>query len=299
MFDWGDLRFALAAARNGSALAAARELNVSHPTVTRRIDALERSLGVQVFERSQSGLRLTERGAALLVDAERVEASVRDLLDNLAAQQRTVSATVRITTVLIAAERLVTPAAAAFRRRHPEVRIEIIATDERINLSHGAADIAYRFGSGPTQQAEIARRMPDVAMAPYCSVDYLEQREPPASVADLGRHALIGCDGELADLPAWKWLRAQAPHADVVTRANSLMGVAAAARAGLGIAMLPCAFADGDRRLVQVLPPVPELAANSWLITHERVRDLPHVRAFIDFFAGYINTRAHEFAGRT
>src|SRR5262245_38207480 len=73
MFDWNDLRAFLAVAKEGSTLAASRSLGVNQTTVARRLEDLERALGLKLFERGQAGSRLTEAGAALLDEARRVE----------------------------------------------------------------------------------------------------------------------------------------------------------------------------------------------------------------------------------
>ncbi|HEY9218466.1 MAG TPA: LysR family transcriptional regulator, partial [Phenylobacterium sp.] len=73
MYDWNDLRVLLAVARNGSTLAASKVLKVNQTTVARRLEALEQDLGLKLFERGQSGSRLTEAGSDLIAEAERVE----------------------------------------------------------------------------------------------------------------------------------------------------------------------------------------------------------------------------------
>ena len=73
MFDWNDLKAFLAVAREGSTLGASRSMGVNQTTVSRRIEALEHALSVKLFERGQSGSRLTESGQALIGEAEGVE----------------------------------------------------------------------------------------------------------------------------------------------------------------------------------------------------------------------------------
>ena len=73
VWEWSDLRHFLAVARSGSTSGAGRTLRVSQTTCARRVDALERSLGLVLFDRTAAGYRITDVGAALVADAERAE----------------------------------------------------------------------------------------------------------------------------------------------------------------------------------------------------------------------------------
>src|SRR5262245_31543268 len=98
MLDWNDLKYFLAVARDGSTLAAARALRVSQTTVARRITALEEALGVHLFEKRQAGYSLTPDGQNLLSRAEQVEVALNGFSEAAAAQSRSISGTVKITT---------------------------------------------------------------------------------------------------------------------------------------------------------------------------------------------------------
>src|SRR5690349_733573 len=98
MFDWNDLRYFIAVARDGSTLAAARTLRTSQTTVARRIAALEEDLGVRLFEKRQAGYSLTPAGHELVERAHQVEASANHFADAAAAQSRDLRGTVKVTT---------------------------------------------------------------------------------------------------------------------------------------------------------------------------------------------------------
>lgn len=109
MFDWNDLKYFLAVARTGSTLAAARSLRVNQTTVARRIDALERGLGLALFVRLPNGYRLTERGEATVALAEQVEQGASTLADTVRGWSRAIAGTVRVTTTEILAIDVVAP----------------------------------------------------------------------------------------------------------------------------------------------------------------------------------------------
>jgi molybdate transport repressor ModE-like protein len=97
MFDWNDVKALLAVARGGSTAAAARELGVNQTTVARRLEALERDLGVRLVERHQAGASLTEAGRALVADAEAMERAALAMRKTVESHQRGVSGTLRVT----------------------------------------------------------------------------------------------------------------------------------------------------------------------------------------------------------
>jgi DNA-binding transcriptional LysR family regulator len=140
MFDWNDLRFFLAVARTGSTLAASRQMTVSQATVSRRVGVLEQAVGTALFVRRPSGYRLTPRGEIMLPVAEAVEAAVTAFTDGIAAETRRLTGTVRITTVDVVANQWIIPALPAFRDQHPEVRVELDASDHYLDLARGEAD---------------------------------------------------------------------------------------------------------------------------------------------------------------
>jgi len=96
MFDWNDLKAFLAVARGGSTLAAAKSLGVNQTTVARRIEALETALALKLFERGQSGSRLTEIGRDLIAEAEKVEQCAKALQSRAETHGRGLSGTLRV-----------------------------------------------------------------------------------------------------------------------------------------------------------------------------------------------------------
>nr|QQZ50489.1 LysR family transcriptional regulator [Phenylobacterium glaciei] len=110
MFDWNDLKAFLAVARGGSTLAASKTLKINQTTVARRIEALEASVGLKLFERGQTGSRLTEAGEDLLAEAERMEAAAEAFGSRASAHQRGLAGTLKVTSTEILANLAITPA---------------------------------------------------------------------------------------------------------------------------------------------------------------------------------------------
>ncbi|MBL8550168.1 MAG: LysR family transcriptional regulator [Hyphomonadaceae bacterium] len=297
--DWDDLRFVLAVARSGSALAAARDLGVNQTTVIRRVAQLEEALGSDLFERLQKGYAPTPLGQCVAKTAERIEAEVAALESAIAAAQRNLTGAVRLTTSEMLANRLVVPCLPAFRKLHPGVRIELMAQDRRLDIARGEADIALRAGYSPEGAGIVARKMPLTTWSVYCSKDYAAENGMPRTRAEIADHAVVGMEGPMALLPGPRWIDTAAPNADVRVRSNSLTNLVLNLRAGLGVATLPCFVADAEPDLVRCMPAPPELDAEIWLIVNEELKSASHIRAFADFLAQHINgMRAELGAGR-
>lgn len=286
--QWDDLRYVLAVARTGSALRAAACLGVNQTTVLRRLGTLEAALGARLFERRRSGQTLTASGRLVVEAAERIEREARTLKDVLAAQQRAIAGSVRLTTSEGLAGRLVIPCMRAFQRRYPGIAVELVTCDERLDVARGEADVALRANSHPEGAGIVARRMPDAEWTVYCSRTYAEERGLPDCREAIRGHDIVGLEGRMASLPAWRWLAASAPDAVMRFRSNSFIGLIANLKAGLGLGVLPTLSGDPEPDLVRCFQPPPELNAELWLIVREEIRSQSHVRALTDFLARYI-----------
>jgi len=286
MLDWNDLRYFLAVARTGSTLAASRQLKVSQATVSRRITTLEQVIGVEIFSRQPSGYSLTQRGELLLPAAEAVEESILAFSHQVALETRRVSGTVRLTTVESAANAWVIPALAQLRMRCPDVRVEIITTDDNLDLGRGEADLAIRFGNRPTEETLIVRHLTDMEESFYAGHELVAQLGMPECLSDLARYPLVTTMDDTSFIN--NWVSTHLPDAEIAHRTNRLSSIIASVRAGIGASILPCLMGDDIRHLVRLVPPIAELTTPGWLVTTDQARRQPHVRAVIDFIVGQI-----------
>jgi len=292
--DWNDLRYVLAVARAGSALRGAELMGVNQTTVLRRLDAIESRLGAPLFERRRTGQTLTAAGRRAVEAAERMEAEAEALRTALAAQTRELAGSVRVTASETLANRLVTPCLRAFRERHPGISVEVVASDARLDVARGEADVALRAGFAPEGAGIVARRLPDTDWTIYCSRAYASERGAPANRAQIPGHDIVGMEGRMAVLPGWRWLQASAPETPIRCRSNSLVNLVWNLKAGLGLGALPVLIGDAEPELMRCFPPPPELRAELWLIVREELKGQPHVRAFTDFLAAHVKTALSE-----
>lgn len=281
--DWNDLRYFLAVVRSGSTLAAARTLRVSQTTVARRIAALEAALKLQLFDKRQAGYALTPAGEALLGSAKQVEHAAGQFSEAAAAHARDISGRVRITSEDIYAMGLLAPLLRELHELHPEIMIELDTGKEIRDLGAGEADIALRSSSNRQPAGLVGWQLGKDDWTLYCSRDYAARHGAPASVEELKRHAIVGGGGGNLWRHYQRWLQQLGLEERVAMHHASSTGLLSAVRSGFGIAVLPSIVADADPDLIRCIPPRDDHGRVVWLLTHERVRRTPRVRAVLDF----------------
>lgn len=278
--DWDDLRVVLAVARAGSLSGAARYLRVTHSTVFRRLAVVEQALGVRFFDRFRDGYAATPAGEAVALLAARLADEIAELERRLSGQDMRPSGPVRIATSSTIWP-LVCGHLPEFRNRHPEIVPEFTISNTMANLTRREADIAIR----PVSEAPeplVARRVCGIAHALYASSDYPIRKD----AADLTGQDWIGLEDTETPTVIGRWLRQHVSPDNMVLTVDALPALHDAARAGLGLAVLPCYLGDTDEKLCRVAVTPPDLPLSAlWLLTHEDLRRTARVRAAMDFFA--------------
>lgn len=292
--DWTDLRYFLGVARTGSLTRTAADLRVSQSTVSRRIAALEQDLRVRLFARHQTGYTLTDQGRDVLARAEAVEERVLDVERGAAGLDVSATGVVRLATAEMLATHLLIPALPAFAEQHAGLRLEMVTGTAQVSLSRREADLALRLVR-PEAGNLTVRRVGAMAHALYGSANYLLRRPAPSNEPFRGR-AVIVWDEAYAHLPAARWLAKAWPSAPVALTVSSLSAHLAAARAGLGLTVLPCFLTSNEPTLIQVLPPSEVLVEDLWLVTHADLAHSARVRTVADFVATTIASVASVLA---
>ena len=174
--SWDLYRTFLTVLAHGSLSAAARELGLTQPTIGRHIDALEQAVG-----RSQSGLLPTDAAQLLAPFAQTMAASSSALLRAASGHRDRIDGTVRISASEVIAVEVLPPILAALQDRHPELEIELSASDTVEDLLNREADIAVRMME-PQQDALVVRRIGDIPIGCYAHHAYLEKHGTPQTL---------------------------------------------------------------------------------------------------------------------
>lgn len=298
-FDWNDIRCFLEVARLGSTLAASRAMKVHQTTVARRVDALEQALGLRLFDRSLAGYTLSQSGADLLAHAEAVEsaASAFGRRAELAVRRR--KQIVRITTSDVLANLIVTPALPGFAAAQPEVQVQTVIDDRRLDLARGEADLALRVGSPPEDGELIARKLADAAWGIYCSEAYAQRHGWPSGADELRDHALLGFEGALDEAPAGRWIRRHGADAVPAGQSNNLVNHLNAIKAGIGVGALPRIEGDRHADLKVCVPEMDGATQAIWLVMRPDAREDRAVRALADLVIERVTALRGAFAGRS
>jgi len=285
--DWDDARVFLAVARHGSLRAAGRALGLSQPTIGRRLAAFEAAFGgPALFDRLPEGLRINAAGAALLETAEQLEDAALALARRHAATSPALSGTVRVSVGEWAANFLARYlAGASGAALPPGITLELVETQQTANLARREADLALRHHPPESGDLYITK-----AGVFACAVYRRNGAEGDAWVT---------YTEEQAHYPTARWVqeRLRESGGAVALRASTMPMQSAAIRAGAGRGVLPCFIGDADPLLERLTSPVPEIAAEYWIIVHRDLRRAACVRAVIDWIRNLFNEHRQELAG--
>ncbi len=227
-------------ADTGGFSAAARELGVGQPAVSKQMAALEKHLGARLFNRSSQAFSLADGGLALL-DAARVAVEAVDNAQDLARlQQQQVGGLVRIAGPAVFGRTRMLPKLAELVRLQPELELDVQLNDSFIDLAEERVDVALRVGE-ITDKSLIARPLDSVRRVTIASPQYLERRGEPTHPRDLADHDCIVYT-RLATGARWLFDDDGTAVETLVTgpiRVNSSAGVLSAVVAGAGIGVVP------------------------------------------------------------
>ncbi len=280
--EWSDVRIFLAVARSGTLGGAARTLQTSHPTVGRRLRALEQAIGHTLFQRTADGLVLTEEGHGIIAMAEQMEEGALGMERRLAGQERDLKGSLRISSADWFGAFVLPPIVADYSDAYPNVDVEILTGTRQFNLAQREADIAFRIVPFNTADV-IQRRLFRLEYGVYIAEDAADPK-----YGDGTGFRLITHDTSTGQFPDIAWLIESFPNARPVLRSNNRNVQARMCRQGVGVAVLPRVVGNqtpGIRRLeLPKPPPVREI----WMGYHRDLRRLQRLRAFISTVSNHL-----------
>ncbi|WP_186172353.1 LysR family transcriptional regulator [Burkholderia gladioli] len=284
MFDWQDLYFFTVLARTQSLSGAARELQVEHATVGRRIDALEKTLGLRLVDRLPRSRPLTDEGRALARLTGTMENIAKDVnqLSRMASIE--VEGTVRVSAPPSMAIYCIAPRIAVLREAHPKLNVVLLPSLSVAALDKGEADIALRTVR-PDENALVRRKIGVVKFALYGTAEF--STRPPQ------QWSFIGYDQNRDHLPQQQWLHQLRRHRPIVFSSSDLTSQQMAARFGVGAVVLPTTVGDNDTLLqrlpVDSEPPIRDI----WMAVYPDLRRSPSVKTVMEFLVECIQQEPH------
>ncbi len=281
--EWSDVRIFLAIARHGTLGAAARALHLSHPTVGRRLRALEQATGHTLFQRTADGFIPTEEGNAVIALAEQMEEGALAIERRLAGQEKELQGTLRISSADWFGAYVLPPIIKDYARTYPHVDIEILTGTRLFSLAQREADIAFRII--PFDGPDIVQRR--LVRLPYGA--YVAAGLPEPVYGDGAGFRLITHDTSTGQFPDIAWLADSFPQASPVLRSNNRNVQSRMCSQGIGIAVLPRVVGDQMIDLRRLKLPAEPPSRDIWMGYHQDMKRLQRLRAFIDLMTDHIS----------
>lgn len=284
--EWSDVRIFLAVARAGSLGEAARRLGVSHPTVGRRIKALEAEAQQPLLRRTKDGLVLTDAGDRVLSLAQSMEHSALSMERRLAGNHERLEGLLRISSADWFAAFVLAPVFVEMGRLHPAVVPEVIASYRLLDLARREADVAFRLV--PFSEPDLVqRRLMTMHYGLYATPDVAAAtKRDPASVG------LILMNTAQSHFPDVAWLLERFPESPRVFTSTSRSVQAQMCLRGRGLAVLPRPLGDGTAGLKRIetrgTPPTRDI----WVGYHQDLRHMDRLRAMLDVTEKVLSSRS-------
>lgn len=282
--DWNQLKAFLETAETGSLSAAARKLGLTQPTLSRQVAAIEKQLGVTLFERVGKAMALTGAGLALLDHARAMGAAAEELQVAASGQSQAVDGVVCISASDMVAAHLLPPVLARLHEQAPGIVIEVVTSDALSDLRRREADIAVRHVR-PDQPDLIGRWIREASAGFYASTTWVQRHGHPRTAEDAGRHRFVGGDR------AGRYLEYLRQHGlplgpdNFSCHAENTMTNWSLVRQGLGIGAMMDEIAREVPGVVRVLDEVPPVRFPIWLVTHRELRTSRRIQMVFDRLA--------------
>ena len=295
--DWDKLRIFHSAAEAGSFTHAGDAIGLSQSAVSRQVSALEADLKVPLFHRHARGLILTEQGELLFRAARDVFQKLEQAKAQLADSTAKPNGELRVTANVGLGAHWLTPRLGEFLDQYPDIQVQLILTDDELDLAMREADVALRLRR-PAQGDLIQRKLFTVHFHAYASQDYVKRHGAPRALAELDQHRLLSFGGTLPsyllDINYLSTAGREPKNPRVPALVvNNLTSIRRAVERGFGIAVMPDYLIEPELGLVQVMTAetMPELEC--YLVFAEELRQVARVQVFRDFLVSKAQRWAH------
>ncbi|OAE11472.1 transcriptional regulator [Pseudomonas simiae] len=283
MFDWQDLYYFTVLARTQSLSAAARELQVEHATVGRRVDALEKALGVKLVDRLPRSRPLTAQGLALAKLAAGMGEMATEVLRLSRVASIELAGTVRVSCPPSIANHCIAPHVARLRAQYPQLNLVLMPSTQLAALDKGEADIALRTVR-PDEDALVRRKVGVVRFGLYSAPEF---NQLPAA-----QWTFIAYDSSRDHLPQQAWLHQLRGQRPIVFAASDLITQQMAARAHVGAVVLPTLVGDHDPLLARLPTATDGPVRDIWLTVYPDIRHSPSVKVVMEFLVECVESEA-------
>ena len=297
--DWDDLKYFLALTRSQTLSEAADKLSVNQTTVSRRLKKFQRDVGLRLLRHNNNGIDTTRAGAEVSDAAKQIESIISALERKLSGLDQHITGVLRIS----ADEYMATfenQLFKSFMQRHPKLALEINNRQNDEKLLQGNVDIALCWTNQPAENL-VGRKLCRAEFALYRAHQSERAAEnfatPSGLQKPLSQQSWLvwdqSCNAKLTE----DWIHQQLPNTAINCRINSAAAMYHAVKSGLGIAFLPCAYADPDPQLQRLRNVEKDFGMDIWALTHPDLRGAGKISAFIQHAERYFAEHQHRYAG--
>ena len=290
--SWDEFRLVKSIADARSLAGAAERLGVNQSTVYRRLAALEAAVGTRLFDRSRAGYEPTSAGEDMIALAATMAASIIEFERRIAGRDVKPTGELSVTVPMGIGLHFMPAIVAQFQASNPGVIVELILSNQALDLSRRGVDVAVRLTNDPPETL-VGRRICTARWCVYRRRDTAAEAEANATEST----AFVGYADSLGPASSRRWIEVNVDPGRIVAKANSAHCMLELVLKGLGAALLPCFLGDRSPALVRVGYPLPELDAGLWTLTHADLRRAARVRAFMDFAAAELMKHRRAIEG--
>lgn len=271
--EWSDIPYILAVCNTGTLSGAARSLNVHHSTVFRRVEAVEKKLGVRLFDKLNHKYILTMEGKFFYEHAIELQHRINEIERSLSGQDLRLEGVLTITSTNSLLYSLA-PILTEFQHQYPDTELRIISEAKPLNLAQRDADIAIRPTANPPEHW-IGRKLTPISFAPYIRVEKQPTRKQETR--------WIVLSDEFKHSPMHKLASSLIPDDAPKTIINNVLVMLDLVKQGLGVGVLPCYLGDAEKDLTRFQEPDKSFDWDVWILSHPDLRNSAKIKAFNDF----------------
>ena len=292
-FNWDDLQFFLETQRSGRLSGAGKRLRMSHTTVARRLERLERDLGVGLFDRKEEGFRLTPEGQKLLAHAQRMEDTAAVIGELFSMSGEKLAGSVRVGAPDGFGNAFLSHALPMLQRDHPELNIELVPIPVVHKLWKREVDIAVSLDRPETGRI-IMRKLTDYELRIHASPGLIAEKGMPKSREDLRRFNFVGYIDDLLYTEELDFIRAIGPDLKTTYKGATIKAQYDAVAAGIGLGVLPPFMTRGSG-LLEVLPAEITFLRSYWLLIPEDLKELEKIKVTAAYIVDAVKANASSF----
>lgn len=289
MTTWEGINEFVAVAETQSFTKASDKLSTSVAHISRKVSALEERLAVKLFNRTTRQVTLTEVGQLYYTQCKELVEGLEIAELSISQMQSTPKGLIKVTAPATYGEQHISPLLIKFLKQYPEIELELILTNHRLDLIDAGIDLAIRLGS-INDTSMIAKKLTSRQLHVCASQTYLDKYGTPDTLSDLKKHQCL-----VGSVNQWKFAQDGKEKSLKVSgriECNSGVTLLSAAKSGLGLVQLPDYYVQDalhSGQLIEILKEYRSSPEGIWALYPHKHNLPPKVRLLVDFLSDHLS----------